>query len=368
MQEIEWLVPAPQLSSDYVSRAPVPDDLEALVALVDRRRALTPGRGPFDPKVVTTEVVGLGSWTRRQVVVQDATGQLVGWATLHDRAAGRTDLRVVVDPDADEPDRLAAALFDWTEVIGMEIAVQRGVAETRLELLLDQDDEQLRGWAEAAGHRLARTWLNMSRRVDVGETQAHLRPGVVVRRVRTHDLGDGTNMPVAEDLQIVHRMLEESFEDHFNSYRESFPEFTQRLREDPGHRWDHWWLALIEEPATHEAEGESDGEPVLVPGGALVSTLSPPDDGGVAGSYVDYIGVHRRARGRGVAKALLLTVIADAAERGRNRVGLEVDADSPTGADGLYLAMGWETSYVTQSWHRNLVVPSAITVSTTVYG
>jgi hypothetical protein len=49
-------------------------------------------------------------------------------------------------------------------------------------------------------------------------------------------------------------------------------------------------------------------------------------------------------------------VIADAAERGRDRVGLEVDADSPTGAEGLYLSMGWQTRYVTESWHRNVPV------------
>jgi GNAT superfamily N-acetyltransferase len=121
-------------------------------------------------------------------------------------------------------------------------------------------------------------------------------------------------------------------------------EFGQRLREDPGHRWDHWWLALIDE----------DGD--QVPGGALVSSVSPPDSTGAAGSYVDYIGVHRRARGRGVAKALLNTVLADAAARGRNRVALEVDADSPTGADGLYRSMGWETAYVTESWQRDLTV------------
>ena len=94
-----------------------------------------------------------------------------------------------------------------------------------------------------------------------------------------------------------------------------------------------------------------------MPGGALVSTSTPADeDGGGAGSYVDYIGVHSRARGRGVAKALLLTVIADAADRGRDHVGLEVDADSPTGADGLYTSMGWTTSYVTESWHKDLTL------------
>jgi ribosomal protein S18 acetylase RimI-like enzyme len=61
-------------------------------------------------------------------------------------------------------------------------------------------------------------------------------------------------------------------------------------------------------------------------------------------------------RGRGVAKGLLRTVIADAAARGRDNVGLEVDADSPTGADRLYRGMGWETSYVTESWHRDVTV------------
>jgi ribosomal protein S18 acetylase RimI-like enzyme len=81
-----------------------------------------------------------------------------------------------------------------------------------------------------------------------------------------------------------------------------------------------------------------------------------PDDSGKEGSYVDYIGVHRRARGRGVAKALLHTVIRDAQERGRNRVDLEVDADSPTGADGLYTSMGWTLDYVTESWHGEVSV------------
>ena len=53
--------------------------------------------------------------------------------------------------------------------------------------------------------------------------------------------------------------------------------------------------------------------------------------GSPAGSYVEYLGVLANARGRGVAKSLLATVIADAATRGRDRVGLEVDADSPDG-------------------------------------
>jgi hypothetical protein len=57
-----------------------------------------------------------------------------------------------------------------------------------------------------------------------------------------------------------------------------------------------------------------------------------------------------------VATARLRTIIAAPAARARDRVGLEVDADSPTGADGLYTEMGWGPKYVTESWHRTVAV------------
>ena len=112
---------------------------------------------------------------------------------------------------------------------------------------------------------------------------------------------------------------------------------------------------------THAEYGTSptltiETEDGTMPAGALVSTVIRADADGIEGSYVDYIGVHRRARGRGIAKALLHSVIADASRRGRNRIGLEVDAGSPIGADGLYTAMGWVTDYRTESWHHHLEV------------
>ncbi len=164
-------------------------------------------------------------------------------------------------------------------------------------------------------------------------------------------------------------LVEESFADHFNNHRESLAEFIQRLREDPGHAWDHWWIAEVAverdggegdsgEAGTDRTTAES-GDVEWVPGGALVGSISPEDAEGFEGSYVDYLGVTRAARGRGVARALLWAVIEDASRRGCNRVGLEVDADSPTGADALYDSMGWRTTYETQSWHRDIEVPPA---------
>ena len=88
-------------------------------------------------------------------------------------------------------------------------------------------------------------------------------------------------MPDEDDLRTVHDMLESAFADHFNCHEETFDEFLFRLREDPGHRWDHWWIAEL-------VDGD---EPE--PAGALVGAVSE-GSGGRARRQLRR--VHRRAR------------------------------------------------------------------------
>ncbi|HET6561686.1 MAG TPA: N-acetyltransferase [Marmoricola sp.] len=329
------LPPTSDLPPGFTPRVPGPEDVPALTALVATYQRSSKGSSSVDQLSVGASVVGPGSWTRQQLVLDGPDGRLVAWVTVHDRAAGRTMVDLTVVPDCPEGDHVARVLLAWAEEAARELAGHRALGTTQLDATVFAGDERQQRWLTAAGYRQVRTWLNMTRPVSDADEFPGPRAGVTIRRVAEHEDG----MPVAADLQVVHRMLEESFADHFNSYRESFAEFVQRLREDPGHRWDHWFIAEV------EVEGAT------VPGGALVSSVLPADQNGVEGSYVDYIGVHRRARGLGVAKALLGTVIRDARARERNRVDLEVDADSPTGADGLYRAMGWVEKYRTESWH-----------------
>ncbi|HEY5822251.1 MAG TPA: GNAT family N-acetyltransferase [Propionibacteriaceae bacterium] len=327
------------LPAGFGWRTPDERDVSGVVALLSANRS--PGDKPVDVDGVTANLIGLGSWTRRQVVVHGQQGNLVAWVAVHDRAAGRTNVELAVAHTASE-ELLAPALLRWVDETGAMVAGMRGQAQTQLDATPSSTDVRQQTWLAAAGYRPVRNWLHMLKPVSPDDAAASTatppRPGVVVRRVREHASG----LPVAADVQTVHQVLEESFVDHFNSYREGFGEFVQRLGEDPWHRWDHWWIATA----------DLDGEPV--PAGVLISSVSPPDAAGRYGSYIDYIGVHRRARGRGVAKALLRTVVADTAQRGRFWVGLEVDADSPTGADGLYRSLGWETDSASQSWHRDI--------------
>jgi ribosomal protein S18 acetylase RimI-like enzyme len=324
----------------------VPDEGDAaeLTALLRRHEENARGWAGASEDDLLVQVSTRGTLTRDNVVLRDSTGAIRGWASAHDRAAGRMLLVVVVDhelPD-DDADRLAAALFEWADAAAVRIGTERGLAQQQIDSGAFADDERQHRWLADAGYEKVRTWWQMSRPVtpEEADLDSETGEGVRIRPVSR----EGSGMPDEADLRTVHDILESAFADHFNSHEETFDEFLFRLREDPGHRWDHWWIAELVDGAAAEPAG------ALV--GAVTEGSDEPD-----GSYVEYIGVLQNARGRGVAKSLLATVIADAAARGRDRVGLEVDADSPTGADGLYVGMGWQTTYVTESWHREVPVP-----------
>jgi ribosomal protein S18 acetylase RimI-like enzyme len=296
---------------------------------------------------VLVEVSERGLRMRENVVVRDTDGEIHAWGSVHDRSVGRMLFVHIVERGL--PDRVADAcsdvLFDWAEGQARAVGAARGLPTQQIDTGAFEDDERQARWLTEAGFERVRHWWQMSRPVTPEEADLVPDPerwedgGVVFRLVRRS--ADG--MPDESDLREVHEVLEGAFVDHFNSSEETFEEFLFRLREDPGHRWDHWWLAEL-------LDGD---EPQPV--GALVGTVSESATG-PDGSYVSYLGVLEAARGRGVAKGLLRTIPAPPPRRGRDRVGLEVDADSPTGAAGLYTGMGWVTKYVTESWHRDVPV------------
>jgi ribosomal protein S18 acetylase RimI-like enzyme len=336
------------LPQGWSAERPDEGDAAELTELLRRHEERGRGWAAASEDDLLVEVSARGYLTRENIVLRDPTGRIRGWASAHDRAAGRMLLVVVVDRllDPEPADRVADALFTWADDAARRIGADRGLDVQQVDSGTFADDDRQHRWLETAGFAKVRTWWQMSRPVSVDEAglDSETREGVRIRPVRRQ----GSGMPDEDDLRTVHDVLESAFADHFNSHEETFDEFVSRLREDPGHRWDHWWIAELMDGGTPEAAG------------ALVGVVCEGAAGKPDGSYVEYIGVLQNARGRGVAKSLLRTVIADAAGRGRDRVGLEVDADSPTNADGLYLSMGWQTRYVTQSWHRNVGIDGTV--------
>lgn len=332
----------PGLPVGWSVGTPAPEDADRLTELLRAHEVVARGWAGSSHADVRMELTGSGQRTRAHIVVRDRDGLIRAWGSVHDRAEGRMLYADVVDRELDDvrAGRCSDVLLAWAVAQAREVGSARGLAVQQIDTGAFADDERQHRWLAAAGFEKVRTWWQMSRPVDSAETALVPDPehweldGVTFRLVRRADAG----LPDVADLRAVHEVLEGAFTDHFNSREETFEEFLHRLRQDPGHRWHHWWLA--------ELEGTG-------PVGALAGTQVDTEDG-PDGSYVDYIGVLEAARGRGVAKGLLRSIIADAAARGRDRVGLEVDADSPTRADGLYVSMGWQTKYVTESWHRDI--------------
>ena len=296
---------------------------------------------------VLVEVSEHGLRMRENVVVRDPDGDIRAWGSVHDRAEGRMLFVHIVERDLTGPiaDRCSDVLVEWAVGQAQAVGRARGLEVQQIDTGAFQDDDRQHRWLAGSGFERVRTWWQMTRPVTPDEVSLVDSPelweleGVTFRLVRR----TGGGMPDEDDLRELHEVIEGAFVDHFNHWEETFEEFLHRLREDPGHRWDHWWLAELTDGDTPQ------------PVGALVGTVSESSSG-PDGSYVGYLGVLEAARGRGVAKGLLRTIIADAAARGRDRVGLEVDADSPTGAAGLYESMDWKTKYVTESWHRDVAV------------
>jgi ribosomal protein S18 acetylase RimI-like enzyme len=332
------------LPEGWSAAAPGEEDAAELAELLGRHEEHGRGWAGSGEDDVLVAVSTRGYLTRENVVLRDADAVIRGWASAHDRAAGRMLLAVIVDHRLEDAlaDQVAEILFAWADGAAVRVGRSRELEVQQIDSGAFAEDERQHRWLAKAGFDKVRTWWQMSRPVAGEEAglDTEVREGVRIRLVERQ----GTGMPSEDDLRTVHDILESAFADHFNHHEETFDEFVFRLREDPGHRWDHWWIAELVDGA--EAE----------PAGALVASMTEGEDGRPNGSYVEYIGVLQSARGRGVAKSLLWTVIADAADRGRDRVGLEVDADSPTGADALYTSMGWQTKYVTESWHKDVPV------------
>jgi len=337
-----WSVGTP----DPVDRADL-DGLTTLMRAHEERGRGWPGAGVDD---ILLEVSEAALRTRENVVVRDAEGGIRAWGSVHDRAGGRMLFVHVVERDlpAGVGRACSDVLVEWAVGQAAEVGAARGLDVQQIDTGAFADDERQHRWLAASGFERVRSWWQMSRPVSSQEADLVESPerwekdGVVFRLVRRGHPDTG-GQPDENDLREVHEVLEGAFVDHFNHYVETFEEFMHRLREEPGHRWDHWWLAELVED-----EGRT-------PVGCLVGEVSESANG-PDGSYVSYLGVLEAARGRGVAKGLLNTIIADAAARGRDRVALEVDADSSTNADGLYVSMGWQTRYVTESWHRDVPI------------
>ena len=169
------------------------------------------------------------------------------------------------------------------------------------------------------GFALARRSYEMGMDLDPAFPRPEPPPGVTVRAWNRE-----------RDTDAVVTIITEAFTDHHGDA--GGPENVAHFLESEDIRHDLTFLAV-----------DDDG-----PMGVVVSM-----DRAGAG-YVSSLGVLRRARGRGVGRALLLTSLAGFAATGATRAGLDVDAENLSGATRLYESVGLRPEIVYALWLRPL--------------
>ena len=216
------------------------------------------------------------------------------------------DSALVVAPDG----RLVAALNRFpegahlVEFQGYVLPAARGLGIGSA--LLDLVETEARGYA------LVRRWERMLIAMDAPPEPPSLPAGVTIRAF----------VPGQDDRPFAEAM-EEAQADEW------------------GHiplTWEQWRYYHIEsvpdfDPSLYFVAEE--GAQII--GGALCSWERP---GEPAVGHVRYLAVRRSWRGRGVGMALVRTIFAAFYARGKPKVGLGVDADSPTHANALYHRAG----------------------------
>jgi mycothiol synthase len=147
------------------------------------------------------------------------------------------------------------------------------------------------------------------------------------------------DVPVADGLRLVpfdlayveelHNAHNEAFSDHWGFAPRPLEYFRARVIDSRAFRAAQSYLVL-------------DGDTVA----AYVNCFEYPADtaaSGVRELYIGQVGTRRAYRGRGLARATLAKVLAEAARAGYERAALGVDAENPTGALGLYEKLGFVT-------------------------
>ncbi|UPK75496.1 GNAT family N-acetyltransferase [Nocardioidaceae bacterium SCSIO 66511] len=255
-------------------------------------------------------------------LVQDAGGDVLGYATARRRRPDGDQVGIdVVSLDEQVAAWLLDASFERARAMAHESGHERAIVDHGTY----RRDEQLGALLADRGFRVATSFYRM--RVD----RSDVEPNPL--------LPTGVTVPASDDVSVrraAHGVREESFVEHFGEEPESYDDWVAALESRSTFGWSQVRLA------------ELDGEPV---GMIRVSEQFVEDE---HCGYVAQVGVVPRARGRGIAKALLKQAFAADAARGLAGTLLHVDSNNTTPALGLYESVGMRTILVIDAWRAEV--------------
>ncbi|WBU37703.1 GNAT family N-acetyltransferase [Homoserinibacter sp. YIM 151385] len=255
---------------------------------------------------------------RDSLVAHDGTGRVLGYG-LALRYPGQETIQKSILLGGVRPDDrgrgIGRRILDWQLARGAE----------QLRALDDRVPGWFQTWAydvegpqvrllEHGGFRIARWFQDLHR--DLAEP------------IAARELAGYQIVPLSSELHEATRLARnDAFRDHWSS-QPSAPEV-----------WASAMRREVQRPDLSRVALAPDGS---VAGFVLVEH-NPEDTPaqGFSGAYIGLVGTVREHRRRGVAPALLAEVLRASRDAGLERAVLDVDSESPTGATGLYAALGF---------------------------
>jgi mycothiol synthase len=306
------------LNGEFVARPGTLDDLEAAVTMFNAYSQQENGVDEHTVEQYASEwsdpAINLDLDTR--LVLDGSNGRLVGCIEVWNSAPhvfswvwGR------VDPEYGQRG-IGTYLMQWAEARACEL-VEKAPEGTRVVMNVGTYSVN-----ETAGHLFTRlgydlirhSWI-MQRELSEAPELAQLPAGITIRPFH----------PGVEDT-AVYLAVEESFKDHWGHVEVPFEEGLQRWLHrrdtDPDYDPSLWFVAV-------------EGEEI-----AGIALCKPERTGYTNTGWVSTLGVLRPWRRQGLGLALLQHSFGELYRRGRERVGLGVDASSLTGATRLYEKAG----------------------------
>jgi mycothiol synthase len=317
MSSVNHSPPLVSLPSGYSARSATEDDFGQIYGLIHDYDVRTVGYSDFSfddlRELFNEENFAPARDTR---LVLDEGGAAVGYAMLWGRELHHRYAAFGVV----HPDHLGHGIGSYLLAF-LESRMPDEVVDDSGAVLwnwVDLEDEAAQRMVEAAGFEEVRRHYTMLADAADVEPDTGSPEGFSIRTCTD------------EDAEVVHRLLDETFVEHWGFTPTSYETWRKQSYERADTHLDMWFLAF---------EGD---EPV----GVLVGR--PMDDMG----WIADLGVRKKWRKRGIASALLRRSFADFKRRGFTKIGLGVDATNETGAVGVYERVGMKPSRVYVTYEK----------------
>lgn len=213
---------------------------------------------------------------------------------------------------------IGSALLAWQVARARQLLAASGKdIPGRIATYIDDGRPDKTALVRAAGFAARRYYIDMRRDLSQPIPEVTLREGLRL-------------VPWSPDLDDqIRRAHNEAFADHWGSEPQT------------AESWADGRTCFAREWSFVVLDRSNDRSPVA---GYLLSGRYEQDwpSLGYTEGYIDVLGVRRAWRGKRVATALLTTAMRAYAAEGMQFAGLGVDTANPTGAFGIYAALGFE--------------------------